>query len=155
MSDSITDVALEMSSSSMGEQSRKLDELRARSVGLLGAGSVAVAFLGAQALRSGRFPYISVLAIAGFFAFAWKILSILKPIEGWKFRLSGQIVVGYWQGKSFDEAKASLIKRYEGNWQHNETLMKDLYEKFGTAARLLILDIAFWLLALVEVNLLG
>lgn len=87
-------VALEEARRAITSQEQALAELRGRANMLIGAASVIVSFLGAQALRLSGWSTLALLALLAFVATLALATSILWPAKrAWRFRVDARILL--------------------------------------------------------------
>lgn len=145
-------LAYEESIRALEQQSSVLDELRSRTGVLLAALSLSASFLGAQALKNPGFTAWSWAAIGSFAASGLLSLRVLWPGTGWKFTSNAKTIiedVNSDDPPTLDQMYETYAEDNQEVWEKNsQDRLKPLFRCFRFAVLALVLQVAFWLLAL-------
>jgi hypothetical protein len=145
-------LAYEESIRALEQQSSVLDELRSRTGVLLAALSLSASFLGAQALKNSGFAGWSWAAVGTFAASGLLSLRVLWPGAGWKFTANAKTIiedVNSGDPPTLDQMYETYAEDNQEVWADNsEKRLKPLFRCFRLAVLALVLQVAFWLLAL-------
>jgi hypothetical protein len=145
-------LAYEVSIRALEQQSSVLDELRARTGVLLAALSLSASFLGAQALKNPGFSAWSWAAIGSFAVSGLLSLRVLWPSGGWKFTANAKTIVedvNSDKSLTLDQMYETYAEDNQEVWEENSRKrLKPLIWFFRIAVLTLVLQVAFWLIAL-------
>ncbi len=139
----------------LSQQAQVLDSIRSRAGVLIAAASVVSALLGGPALQGGPFRLSVGLAVIVFLLSMYLALRVVAPRKNWRFRFGiADIVAKVESSEDVDLVwlQRTLALRNEKNYEANETQLNELFETYRWAARLLILDVLLWLVALSSIR---
>lgn len=136
-------LAFEASLRALDKQERVLEELRARTGVLLGASSLAAAFLGQSAFGNPAPVLFAILALAAFVVSILTSVYILIPKHDLIFAEVGS---GLYEGlyavrDDMAEVYRRLAYQLDYFWESNDTTIMRVYRAYGTAALALVVEI--------------
>lgn len=136
-------LAYEAALRSLDKQERVLEELRARTGVLLGASSLAAAFLGQAAFGD---PEPLVLAVVALAAFVVSILTSVYILIPKKNLIFAEVGSGLYEGlyafrDDIGEVYRRLAYQLDRFWDSNDTTIVRLSRAYGIAALALVVEI--------------
>lgn len=121
--DSVEALAYEQSRRAIEQQATTLNELRARTGGLLTAASLVASFLAAQAIDRSGFDALAVIATLAFVGVLGLCMSVLWPNrEAWRFRLRATPLLEDFDpstGRTIADMQRHLATCMEAHWNDN------------------------------------
>lgn len=136
-------LAYEAALRSLDKQERVLEELRARTGVLLGASSLAAAFLGQSAFGDPEPLAFAVIALAAFVISIVTSVYILIPKKNLIFaEVGGGLYEGLYAVRNdMGEVYRRLAYQLDRFWEANDTTIARLSRTYGIAATALIVEI--------------
>lgn len=136
-------LAFEAALRALDKQERVLEELRARTGVLVGASSLAAAFLGQSAFGD---PEPVVLAVLALVAFVISILTSVYILIPKKNLIFAEVGSGLYEGlyavrDDMGEVYRRLAYQLDRFWESNDETIVRLSRAYGTAALALIIEI--------------
>jgi hypothetical protein len=132
----------------ISSQAGAIDALRSRTAGLLGAASIATAFLGPASVGEHGLKGWGIVATVCFGAVGLLTLFILYPLKGWHFTLDPPGVLDHYErhpaareAHVYADAAHSL-DQYR---QENSARLEELYRQFRVASVLLAAGVIAWI----------
>lgn len=129
-------LAYDIALRSLERQERGLEELRARTGVLLGAASLAVSFLGAEAFDRGAPAAIALLALVSFMVVLGASVYILLPDRGLSFDVVPYAAYErlYPHRKDLAEVYRRLAFALDAMWRRNDDALQSLKAMYRLAA---------------------
>ena len=131
-------------------QTASLDEVRSRAAALLGAASIAAAFLASAALEGGRsFETATWIGSIAFALVGVETALILRPIPGWKFHRAPSVLlrdyVDHQSPADMDEMHRALAGCLEEDHAENKPKLDELYLGLTISCGALVVEILAFL----------
>lgn len=146
--DSVAALAYEQSCRAIEQQAAVLNELRSRTGGLLTAASLVASFLAAQAIERAGFDALAVIATIAFLGVLGLCMSVLWPSrEAWKFRMRATPLLEDFDsatGRTIADMHRHLAVCMEAHWDHNQSQLKPLFDRFQWACGALGAEVLLW-----------
>ena len=146
--DSVEALAYEQSRRAIEQQAAVLNELRSRTGGLLTAASLVASFLAAQAIERSGFDALAMFAMLAFLGVLGLCMSVLWPSrEAWKFRLQSTLLLEDFDpatGRTTADMHRHLATCMEEHWDHNQSRLKPLFDRFQWACGALGAEVLLW-----------
>lgn len=136
-------LAFEAATRALDKQERVLEELRARTGVLVGASSLAAAFLGQRAFGDPAPVWLAVVALVTFVISILTSVYILIPKKNLVF---AEIGSGLYEGlfvvrDDMGEVYRRLTYQLDRFWESNDLILTRLSRAYGTAALTLVAEI--------------
>jgi hypothetical protein len=148
----VYEIALDEGRRSVAAQEVALTELRSRTNMLIGAASVIVSFLGAQALDDAGWSELALLAMLAFLATLVLAGSVLWPSQdAWLFRVDPRILIeDFTDGTPpvGTSAERHLAESLGAAAEHNSRQLNGMYVRFRLALVALGAQAVMWALLL-------
>lgn len=142
----------EESTRAIQQQQASLDNLRARTGLLLAAASISSSFLGGQALSGEGLTPWSWFAIGALAAVGLCTILVLLPRRNWFFSNDVQTLlngyVNHEHPATLDEMHVAIATYNQEHWTANQKTLNKLFAFFRVACAALVIEVAFWLVAL-------
>lgn len=143
----------------LGQQSQVLDSIRSRAGLLIAAANVVTALLAGPTFAArGGASLGSWLAIAAFLVAVVLALAILWPRTEWNFRFGIADIVDRLDSRpemDLNELQRRLALKNEESYVANEQQMDGLFNLFRWSTLVLIVEVVFWLTALLAISIGG
>jgi hypothetical protein len=132
----------------ISSQAGAIDALRSRTAGLLGAASIATAFLGPASVGEHGLQGWGIVATVCFGGVGLLTLFILYPLQGWRFTLDPPGILDHYQRRpvAYEEHlladAAHSLDRYR---RENALRLEELYLQFRGASVLVAAGVIAWI----------
>jgi hypothetical protein len=136
-------LAYDIALRSLERQERGLEELRARTGVLLGAASLAVSFLGAEAFGDSPPAVLTILALASFIVAVGASVYILLPSRSLSFGHGGRATFErlYHYREDMGEVYRRRIRELDSLWKENARVLDAVAEAYRVAAAALTVEV--------------
>lgn len=148
MSRDVHELAYELSLRSLAQQEAALNELRARTGTLLAASSLVASFLGARAVESPRYGWLTAVGFAGFALSLIAAGYVLWPKSGLIFSLRGSAVIRVEDDdpEGLPETHRRLTTWIESFIDANAPIVDRLFAAYRIATISVLAEVGLWLL---------
>ena len=138
------------------DQDQSVNELRSRAGVLMAAAAITTSFFGGQALTGRGIGVWDWLAIASFVVLGATVLMVLWPRHDWQFTVDAEAFIrDYLEPASGEPLPCRAIHRdlalhMSASYKSNRDQYRRLISAFRVGEILLILEVASWVVALVQ-----
>jgi hypothetical protein len=132
----------------ISSQAGAIDSLRSRTAGLLGAASIATAFLGPASVGEDGIKEWGIVATVCFGGVGLLTLFILYPLRGWHFTLDPPAILDDYQrnpAAQEDHVYADAAHNLDRYRRENADRLEELYAQFRAASVLLAAGVLAWI----------
>lgn len=132
-------------------QADTIDKLRGQTTALLGAGSVATAFLGAQGVGTRGLSGWGLVATVCFGALGLLTVALLFPRDGWRFTLSPRYLVeSYAEAPpaSAEQLYYDIASNLDEQFDFNADRLRWMFWGFRIASAFLVAGVVAWIMEL-------
>lgn len=145
----------EESTRALDRQQAVVESLRTRAGVLIAAASVATTFLGRRAVDSNAaWTCLDWYAVGCFVGVAVLSLFILAPRRGWFYTHNIDLLCERYDHHQEWSTLGGMHRRLadanQSNWEDNKTKLSQMQVAFVIASLLLVAEVVFWLMSLVD-----
>jgi hypothetical protein len=144
VAESLEELAYEVASAGLQQQSALLDELRSRAGTLLTASAIVASFLGTAALTRAHPGWAGVLALLAFFTSIVCCVWILVPHQV-TFTVSAPTLFETQYGQSTNEVHRRLAYWLDEYRLGNEPLIGRLFDAYRVGALAVVIQTVLWI----------